>query len=78
MMFSLSLKKKNPGIKIFILILLILIPACSKKKVESEVQNPEQVSASILPVESPDSYEKDIEDYEPTDSISQDSDGAVH
>lgn len=70
--------KKN-NIRVLVLILLILIPSCSKKDVESkEVSNIEEFSPSILPVESPDSYENDIENYEPTDSISQDSDGAIH
>lgn len=32
----------------------------------------------MLPVESPESYQNDIEDYEPTDSLSQDLDGAIH
>ncbi|MFN8576936.1 MAG: hypothetical protein U0354_08760 [Candidatus Sericytochromatia bacterium] len=78
MKISSNFIKKN-NIRFLVIILLILIPSCSKKDIESkEVNTVEEVAPSMLPVESPDSYEKDIEDYEPTDSISQDSDGAVH
>lgn len=76
--FSSGLKKNNTVniLRIFVLVLLVSISACKKDKVDNNPE--EQPSPSMLPVESPESYQNDIEDYEPTDSISQDSDGAVH
>lgn len=80
MLLSLGLYKINRSkvLNVFILVLFLTLSACKKEKIDNETIPEEQPSPSILPVESPESYQNDIEEYEPTDSISQDSDGSVH
>ncbi|MBC7475980.1 MAG: hypothetical protein H7263_16985 [Candidatus Sericytochromatia bacterium] len=64
----------------YILVLLIpvfILQACNRSNADESISKNAPLP-SISPVESPESYKDDIEEYEPTDSLSQDSDGPVH
>lgn len=58
---------------------MFIFGGCKSNSATNEGTTPaEVVTPSIVPTEIPESYQNDIEDYEPTDSLSQDSDGPVH
>lgn len=56
-----------------IFILTSIIFSCGEKNKEENTLAP-----SPSPIEEKETYVNDQEEYEPTDSISQDSDGPVH
>ncbi len=60
-----------------LLLLVFILQSCNKSNADDSISKNVPLP-SISPVESPESYKDDIEEYEPTDSLSQDSDGPIH
>ncbi len=60
--------------------MVFIISSCVSAKSNDTISPSSELEVTPipLPVESPDSYQADTDEYEPTDSLSMDSDGPVH
>lgn len=72
--------KKNLrySVPFFLLIFVLFTASCNKTQATNTDETSSTPTAVPTPEEKPESYQNDIDDYEPTDSLSQDSDGPVH
>ena len=63
---------------LFLLVNMFFTFSCTKNTNAGEDGAIPTPSPVMTPEETPESYQNDIDEYEPTDSLSQDSDGPVH